>query len=109
MIRSYACVCATAVLSFTSVTGRAQSSTATQTDASAVLPDYSHGTRAFPEVLDPYRPSPIQSLQLENSPRLRDLIHDSRPGRDSTGLSENRRLRRRSCNIGPVRHGPGEL
>ena len=42
------------------------------------LPDYSHGARAFPDILNPYRPTPVHALQLENSPRLHDLIHDER-------------------------------
>jgi len=51
----------------------------------AVVPDYSHGASAFPGVLNPYRPSPIQSLELQDSPRLQDLI---RNGRLRLSLSE---------------------
>jgi hypothetical protein len=44
----------------------------------ALLPDYSQGARTFPDILNPYRPTPVQALHLENSPRLHDLIHDER-------------------------------
>ena len=39
-------------------------------------PDYSHGAKAFPNILNPYRPDPIRPLALKNSPRLHDLVHN---------------------------------
>lgn len=44
--------------------------------AETVLKDYSHGPSAFPDILNPYKPTPIGQLDLENSPRLHDLVHD---------------------------------
>jgi outer membrane protein len=85
MVRSRACAFAALMLSLTSVTVRAQSKTGEKKDTNPILRDYSHGTTAFPDVLNPYRPDPIQPLQLENSPRLRDLI---RNGRLQLSLSE---------------------
>src|SRR5580704_132800 len=44
----------------------------------AVLKDYSKGPNWFGHFTAPYRQQPIPSLSLENSPRLRDLIHDGK-------------------------------
>lgn len=40
--------------------------------------DFTHGPRAFPTVLDPYRPISIESPELTNSPRIEQLIHDGK-------------------------------
>lgn len=82
-----------AVLSCAAVTAHAQSKASKESKekekntatGNAVLRDYSRGSSAFPEVLNPYRPDPVQPLDLENSPRLHDLIHD---GRVQLSLSE---------------------
>jgi outer membrane protein TolC len=42
------------------------------------LRDFSQGPRWFPTLLAPYEAQPIPPLQLETTPRLRDLIHDGR-------------------------------
>ncbi len=42
------------------------------------LRDYSLGTAWFPRSTAPYRQQGVPALQLENGPRLRDLIHDGR-------------------------------
>ena len=42
------------------------------------LKDYSKGPNWFGHFTTPYRQQPIPSLSLENSPRLRDLIHDGK-------------------------------
>ena len=44
--------------------------------SSSAVPDYSHGVKAFPTVLSPYRPEPIRGVELENSPRLQRLIRN---------------------------------
>ncbi len=43
---------------------------------SSKLPDYSHGSKAFPSILSPYKPDPIRTIELQNSPRLHQLIHN---------------------------------
>jgi outer membrane protein len=40
--------------------------------------DFTHGPRAFPTLLDPYRPISIESPELTNSPRIDQLIHDGK-------------------------------
>jgi outer membrane protein len=40
--------------------------------------DYSNGPRAFPTLLAPYRPIPIEHPDLANSPRTDQLIHDGK-------------------------------
>jgi outer membrane protein len=40
--------------------------------------DYSYGPRAFPTLLAPYRPIPIEHPELSNSPRIDQLIHDGK-------------------------------
>jgi len=40
--------------------------------------DFTRGPRAFPTLLDPYRPISIESPELINSPRLDQLIHDGK-------------------------------
>jgi outer membrane protein TolC len=70
MVRSNAHVFAAVALSLAAVTARAQTP--------SPLPDYSHGPRTFPSILHPYEPGPIQPLQLENSPRLHELIVNGR-------------------------------
>jgi hypothetical protein len=49
------------------------------------LPDYSRGASAFPGILNPFKPTPIPLLHLQNSPPLHDLIHN---GRLQLSLSE---------------------
>src|SRR4029077_1462971 len=44
----------------------------------AFLTDYSKGPNWFRHFTAPYRQHPIPPLSLENSPRLRDLIHDGK-------------------------------
>ena len=44
----------------------------------AFLKDYSKGPGWFGHFTAPYRQQPIPPLSLENSPRLRDLIHDGK-------------------------------
>jgi outer membrane protein TolC len=44
----------------------------------ALLRDYSKGPNWFGHFLAPYRQQPIPAISLENSPRLRDLIHDGK-------------------------------
>jgi len=44
----------------------------------AFLRDYSKGPNWFGHFTAPYRQQPIPMLSLENSPRLRDLIHDGK-------------------------------
>src|SRR6202521_2666649 len=44
----------------------------------AFVKDYSKGPNWFGHFTAPYRQQPIPSLSLENSPRLRDLIHDGK-------------------------------
>lgn len=36
--------------------------------------DFSRAPSAFPDVLNPYKPNPIPPFDLENSPRLHDLL-----------------------------------
>jgi outer membrane protein TolC len=79
--RSRSCVFAIWVLPWVAGTVQAQSSDGDQDHTAApqaLLPDYSQGARAFPDILNPYRPTPVQALHLQNSPRLHDLIHDER-------------------------------
>jgi outer membrane protein TolC len=52
--------------------GRAQ---AQSNDAHA---DFSHAPSAFPNVVNPYKPNPIPPLDLENSQRLQDLLHNGK-------------------------------
>jgi outer membrane protein len=40
--------------------------------------DFSNGPRAFPTLLAPYRPIPIEHPELTNSPRLDQMIHDGK-------------------------------
>jgi outer membrane protein len=40
--------------------------------------DFSNGPRAFPTLLAPYRPIPIEHAELTNSPRIDQLIHDGK-------------------------------
>jgi hypothetical protein len=40
--------------------------------------NYSNGPRAFPTLLAPYRPIPIEHPELANSPRVDQLIHDGK-------------------------------
>lgn len=57
----------------------APSPSATPQNASSESPsllDYSHGPRPFPDIFNPYKPEPIQPVELANSPRLRDLIRN---------------------------------
>ena len=42
----------------------------------SILPDYTRGPGWFPGVTRPYQETPISPLVIENSPRLRDLIHN---------------------------------
>ena len=42
------------------------------------LRDYSQGPRWFPNLLAPYEPQPVPPLQMETTPRLRDLIREGR-------------------------------
>ena len=44
----------------------------------ALLTDYSKGPNWFGHFTAPYRQQPIPAISLENSPRLRDLIHDGK-------------------------------
>src|SRR5438105_1071911 len=44
----------------------------------ALLRDYSKGPKWFGNFFAPYRPQPIPPISLENSPRLKDLIHDGK-------------------------------
>ncbi len=80
MVRS---VCVVAVLAGALVPAilgaqsAARSASTTDGDAAA-LRDYSRGTSAFPGLLNPYKPDPIPPLELQNSPRLDDLVKDGR-------------------------------
>ena len=47
-------------------------------EGNAFMRDYSKGPNWFGHFTSPYRQQPIPSLSLENSPRLRDLIHDGK-------------------------------
>jgi outer membrane protein len=40
--------------------------------------DFTRGPRAFPTLLDPYRPISIEAPELTNSPRIDQLIHDDK-------------------------------
>jgi len=40
--------------------------------------DFSHGPRAFPDIIKPYQPIRIEAPTLSNSPRLDQLIHDGK-------------------------------
>jgi outer membrane protein len=63
------------VVVFCLTSGQVQAQTP---QGNAVLMDYSKGPRWFGHFTAPYRQQPIPPLSLENSPRLRDLIHDGR-------------------------------
>jgi outer membrane protein TolC len=63
------------------------SNSAPAVSASAIAPvsslglakhDFTRGPRAFPTLLDPYRPISIESPELTNSPRIDQLIHDGK-------------------------------
>jgi len=47
-------------------------------NSQSFLGDFSQGPNWFPSLLKPYQEQPIPTLELENSPRLSDLIHDGR-------------------------------
>src|SRR5215472_15242092 len=47
--------------------------------------DFSHGPRAFPDLLRPYRPIGLEPPVLANSPRIEQLIHD---GKLTLGLQD---------------------
>ena len=49
-----------------------------QIASQALLPDYSHGPRSFPSILEPYKEQPLPPVTLENSPRLHDLIREGK-------------------------------
>jgi len=49
-----------------------------QAGGQALLPNYSNGPGQFPNLIKPYREQPVPPVILENSPRLRDLIHGGR-------------------------------
>ena len=70
-----ATACATPICAASS-RREAGSSPGPSSASAAALPDYTHGVPAFPRILSPYRPAPIQRLRLENSPRLRDRLRD---------------------------------
>ena len=40
--------------------------------------DFTHGPRAFPDLLNPYRPISLEAPVLTNSPRIEQLIHDGK-------------------------------
>ena len=44
----------------------------------AFVRDYSKGPNWFGNFIAPYKQQPIPSISLENSPRIRDLIHDGK-------------------------------
>jgi outer membrane protein len=44
----------------------------------ALLRDYSKGPKWFGHFTAPYRQQPVPAISLENSPRLKDLIHDGK-------------------------------
>ena len=69
MIRTSACLLVPFVLAAAAVQAQPSRST---------LADFSHAPSAFPDVLNPYRPNPIPPLELENSPRLHDVLRDGR-------------------------------
>jgi outer membrane protein TolC len=46
--------------------------------AQSILPDYSRGPSWFPGIIRPYQETPIKPFSTENSPRLRDLIHNGK-------------------------------
>lgn len=60
------------------LTGQSQSSPERPADAQGFLRDYSQGTTWFPRTLEPYRQQAAPLLQLENGPRLGDLIREGR-------------------------------
>ena len=41
-------------------------------------PDFSQAPSSFPNVINPYKPNPIPPLELENSPRLKDLLRNGK-------------------------------
>ena len=81
MVRASVYVFTALAASLVPVALGAQSSAAARSasdDGTPVLRDYSHGTSAFPGLLNPYKPDPIPPLDLQNSPRLEDLLKDGR-------------------------------
>ncbi|PWT81880.1 MAG: hypothetical protein C5B57_09650 [Blastocatellia bacterium] len=81
MTRSHLCLILAIVLSSNAASAQQSKAAAPSTrenETGATLPDFSRGVSAFPEVFNPYRPNPIPPLDLENSPRLRDLIQGGR-------------------------------
>ena len=44
----------------------------------ATLGDFTHAPSAFPDILNPYKPSQIPPLELENSRRLNELLRDGK-------------------------------
>jgi outer membrane protein TolC len=47
-------------------------------DPQGFLRDYSRGPSWFPGIFQPYRQQPLAPALIENTPRLRDLIHDGK-------------------------------
>lgn len=43
-----------------------------------LLPNYTKGPGQFPNLIKPYREQPVPPVVMENSARLRDLIHDGK-------------------------------
>ncbi len=39
-------------------------------------PDFTHGASSFPSIVRPYKPEPVPPVDVNNSPRLHDLIRD---------------------------------
>ena len=82
-LQASAIVFAICLLFSATTRARAQSSSradseASKSDSAPSPPDYSHGASAFPEILDPYKPAPVPPAQLQNSPRLRDLLREGK-------------------------------
>jgi outer membrane protein len=48
------------------------------TQGNAFLKDYSKPPEWFPTIFAPYKQHPIPPISLENSPRIKDLIHDGK-------------------------------
>src|ERR1700733_4915112 len=46
--------------------------------SSALVRDYSKGPSWFGNFISPYKQQPIPPISLENSPRIRELIHDGK-------------------------------
>lgn len=49
-----------------------------QITGQSLLPNYTRGPSQFPNLIKPYREQPLPPLIMENSARLRDLIHDGK-------------------------------